>query len=267
MDFFALIQSTFTADGLISWWGVLIIIGGSFLAGFVDSIAGGGGLISLPAYAATGLPLHLAIGSNKMASAMGTTVATIKYARRGYMVAWLCAPCVIAALIGSDIGAHLSLMASEDFLRIFMLIVIPIAGFYVLRHKELGESDADWSHKKTLAICLAISLVIGAYDGFYGPGTGTFLMLLLTSAGGLGAKRAQGVTKSVNLTTNITALIVFAINGSCLFALGIIGGLFNMLGNYLGSTQFTEKGSTVVRPVMLVVLVLFAIKLIYELVM
>ena len=265
MDFFALIQSTLTADGLIPAWSILIIAGGSFLAGFVDSIAGGGGLISLPAYAATGLPLHFAIGTNKLASAMGTIVATIKYARSGYMLAWLCAPCVVAALVGSDIGAHLSLLASEDFLRIFMLIIIPIAGFYVLRHKELGEADADWPRKKTLALCLAISLFIGAYDGFYGPGTGTFLMLLLTSVGGLGANHAAGVTKCANLTTNLTALVVFAVNGTCLFVLGILGGIFNMLGNYLGSTQFTEKGNTVVRPIMLIVLVLFAAKLIFEL--
>ena len=138
MDFFALISSIVTADGLIPWWGILVIIGGSFLAGYVDSIAGGGGLIALPAFAVTGLPLHLAIGTNKVSSAMGTIVATVKYARQGYMVAWLCAPCVVVALIGSDIGANLSLLASDIFLRIFMLIVIPIAGFYVLRHKDLG---------------------------------------------------------------------------------------------------------------------------------
>ena len=266
MDFFALITSIATADGLIPWWGILVIIGGSFLAGYVDSIAGGGGLIALPAFAVTGLPLHLAIGTNKVSSAMGTIVATVKYARQGYMVAWLCAPCVVVALIGSDIGANLSLLASDNFLRIFMLIVIPIAGFYVLRHKDLGQADADWSRRKKLAICLAISLIIGAYDGFYGPGTGTFLMLLLTSVGGLGARRAAGVTKSVNLTTNLTALAVFAYNGTCLFTLGIIGGLFNMAGNYIGSTQFTEKGSAIVRPIMLIVLVLFAIRLISELV-
>ena len=266
MDFFALIASVATADGAIPWWSIFAIVGGSFLAGFVDAIAGGGGLISLPAYVVTGLPLHLAIGTNKVSSAMGTLVATVKYARRGYMTAWLCVPCVVAALAASNVGAHLSLSASDDFLRIFMLVIIPIAGFYVLRHKELGEADADWPRGKTLAACLAVSLVIGAYDGFYGPGTGTFLMLLLTSIGGLGAHRAAGVTKAVNLTTNITALAVFALNGSCLFALGVIGGIFNMAGNSLGSSQFTEKGPVIVRPIMLVVLLLFAIKLISELV-
>lgn len=269
MDFLtttsSLFFSVFTADGLIPWWGIIAIALGSFLAGFVDAIAGGGGLISFPAFAITGMPLHLVIGTNKLASAMGTTVATVKYARQGYMTVWLCAPCVAAALVGSNAGAHLSLLVSEDFLRYVMLAVIPLAGFYVLRHKELGEHDSNWPRKKTLAICLAISLIIGVYDGFYGPGTGTFLMLLLTSLGGLGATRAAGVTKCVNLTTNITALVVFAFNGTCLFALGLIGGIFNLLGNYLGANQFTEKGSAVVRPIILVVLVLFAAKLISEL--
>ena len=265
MDFLELITAAATANGLIPWWGLIAIIAGSFLAGFVDAIAGGGGLIAIPAFAITGLPLHLVIGTNKLSSAMGTTLATIKYARRGYITLWLCAPCVAVALIGSSIGAHLSLLVSEDFLRVVMLIIIPLAGFYVLRNKKLGEKDSNQSRKKTLALCLAISLVIGTYDGFYGPGTGTFLMLLLTGVGGLGAQRAAGVTKCVNLTTNITALVVFALNGTCLFALGIVGGAFNMLGNYLGAAQFTEKGIAIARPIMLIVLMLFAIRLIYEL--
>ena len=266
MDFFAFISSLVTANGLIPWWGIFVIIGGSFLAGFVDSIAGGGGLISFPSLIVTGIPLHFVIGTTKISSTMGTLVATIKYARNGYMVAWLCIPCIIVALAGADLGAHLSLSASEDFLRVFMLIVLPFAGFYVLKRKNLGAENADWPRKKTLIRCIAISLIVGVYDGFYGPGTGTFLMLLLTSLGGLGVQRAAGVTKCVNLTTNITALVVFALSDTCLVSLGIIGGVFNMAGNYLGSIQFTEKGNAIVRPIMIVVLVLFAIRLISELV-
>ena len=245
MDFFAFISSLVTANGLIPWWGIFVIIGGSFLAGFVDSIAGGGGLISFPSLIVTGIPLHFVIGTTKISSTMGTLVATIKYARNGYMVAWLCIPCIIVALAGADLGAHLSLSASEDFLRVFMLIVLPFAGFYVLKRKNLGAENADWPRKKTLIRCIAISLIVGVYDGFYGP---------------------AGVTKCVNLTTNITALVVFALSDTCLVSLGIIGGVFNMAGNYLGSMQFTEKGNAIVRPIMIVVLVLFAIRLISELV-
>ena len=260
MDFLSVI----TANGLIPWWGVVIIAAGGFLAGFVDAIAGGGGLIFMPAFIVAGLPVHLAIGTNKLASPMGTILAAIKYARQGYMALWLCAPCIIVALMGSNLGAHLSLMASEDTLRIIMLAVIPIAGFYVLRHKNMGTEDAPWPRKKTLLICLIISLAIGAYDGVYGPGTGTFLMLLLTSVGGLGIQRAAGVTKCVNVTTNLTALVVFLINGNVSIPLGIIGGVFNIAGSYFGANQFTEKGAKIARPLMLVVLSLFAIRLIVE---
>ncbi len=259
-------MSIVSADGLVEWWGIIAIAVGSLLAGFVDAIAGGGGLIAIPAYMITGLPLHLVIGTNKLSSAMGTSLATIKYARRGYMVLWLCAPCVVIALIGSNIGAQLSLYASENFLRILMLVVIPIAGFCLLRNKQLGKEPSGYPRRKTLAICLAISLVIGAYDGFYGPGTGTFLMLLLTTLGGLGIDHAAGVTKCVNLTTNLTALVVFSLNGACIFILGLIGGIFKLLGSYLGAKQFTEKGSKIARPLMLVVLILFAARLITELV-
>lgn len=266
MDFFALIEQVCTAGGLIPWWGIFVIAGGSFLAGFVDSIAGGGGLISFPSLMVTGLPLHAVIGTTKLASTMGTAVATIKYARYGYMVAWLCAPCAVCALIGSCLGAHLSLCATEDFLRIFMLVVLPFAGFYVLKKNDFETHDAAWSKARTCASCTACAFVIGIYDGFYGPGTGTFLMLVLTSLGGLGINHAQGLTKCINLTTNISALVVFLLNNTCLISLGIIGGVFNMAGNYVGSKQFSEKGSALVRPLMLVVLVLFALRLISELV-
>lgn len=262
MDFLSLI----TANGLITWWGILIVAAGCFLAGYVDAIAGGGGLIQLPAFIVAGLPIHLAIGTNKLASPMGTILAAVKYARQGYMALWLCAPCIVVALIGSNFGAHLSLLASEDMLRIIMLAVIPVAGFYVLHHKDMGTEDAPWPRHKTLGICLVISLFIGIYDGIYGPGTGTFLMLLLTSFGGLGIQRAAGVTKCVNATTNLTALVVFLLNGTVVISVGIIGGLFNIAGSYFGANQFTEKGTQIARPIMLVVLTLFAIRLVMELI-
>ena len=258
--------SLLTGDGTITLWGFLIIAVMVFLAGFVDAIAGGGGFLSLPGYLFAGVPVHAAIATNKLSSTMGTTVATIKYIRQGYMVWWLVPSSVVLALAGSAIGAHLSLAADENFIRIFMLAVIPIAAFYVIRTKRMDIQRPEFTQAKTLAICGALAFVIGIYDGFYGPGTGTFLMLLLPALAHLSLGHAAGITKAINLSTNVAALAVFLAGDAVIVGLGLCAGLFNIAGNYLGARTFTHDGAKVVRPVILVVLVLFAVRLILELV-
>lgn len=254
--------------GGLPLWSLLVICPLLFVAGFVDAIGGGGGLISLPAYMLVGLDPHVMIGTNKLSSTMGTTIATIKYARSGYMMWWLCGLCIITALVGSAIGSHLSLIASPTFLMIFMLIALPIIGFYVLFKKDLGARSADkpaYSRRKTAIIAMCIALAVGVYDGFYGPGTGTFLTLLLMGVARLDVFKTAGVTKAINLTTNITALVVFLMNGTVLVGLGLVGGVFNIAGNYLGARMFTSKGASIVRPIILIVLVVFAVRLILQL--
>ena len=253
-----------TANGTVEWWGLVVVFLGCILAGYIDAIAGGGGLIQVPMFMLAGLPLHAVIGTNKIASAMGTSFVAVRFARQGFMKWRLCVPCIVAAFLGAQIGARCSLMASEEVLRVVMLAVIPVVGFYVLRHKELGAEKDPWSQRKTLVLCCCIALAVGFYDGFYGPGTGTFLMLLLTGLGHLNLNSAAGVTKCVNLTTNLSSLVVFALSGTCVWVIGIVGGLGNLLGGYFGSGQFTQQGAAIVRPIMLVVLCLFALRLILE---
>ena len=254
-----------TGGGTISVWGFVLVAVMVFFAGFVDAIAGGGGFISLPGYLFAGIPVHVAIGTNKLSSTMGTTIATAKYIRQGYMVWWLVPSSVILALAGSALGAKLSLAADENFIRIIMLLVIPIAAFYVIRTKLLDIQRKEFSHVKTLAICAVLAFAIGIYDGFYGPGTGTFLMLLLPAVAHLSLDHAAGITKAINLSTNVAALVVFLQGGVVLIGLGIFAGLFNIAGNWLGAAKFTHDGAKIVRPVILFVLVLFAVRLILEL--
>ena len=254
-----------TGGGTISLWGFVLIAVMVFLAGFVDAIAGGGGFISLPAYLFAGIPVHAAIATNKLSSTMGTTVATAKYIRQGYMVWWLVPSSVVLALAGSSLGASLSLATDETIIRIIMLLVIPFAAFYVLKTKRMDIERAEFSRPKTLAICGAIAFTLGVYDGFYGPGTGTFLMLLLPAVAHLTLDHAAGLTKAINLSTNVAALVVFLANGAVLIGLGLIAGLFNIAGNWLGAAKFTKDGARIVRPIILLVLVLFAIRLILEL--
>ena len=244
----------------------LIVCPLAFVAGFVDSIAGGGGLISLPAFILAGLPVHNAIGTNKLASTMGTTIATIKYAINGYMVKAFVVVGVACGLFGSFVGSNLALIADEMFIRVFMLVVIPPTAFFVLRTKSLDKfAKNPLPHGKAVAVTAGAALVIGVYDGFFGPGTGTFLMLLLTALGHQSVRTAAGTTKAINLSTNVAALVVFLVNGAVWLPLGLAAGVFNIAGNYLGASKFTKSGSSIARPVMLVVLAIFAAKLVFDL--
>lgn len=162
----------------------LIVCPLTFLAGFVDAVAGGGGLISLPAYLIAGLPVHLAIGTNKLSSGMGTLIATGRLAAHGHIPWKQAAGCIVMALIGSFCGARLALLVDAEIFKRIMLVIIPVTAFYVLRSKTMDRPRLELPQKQMLLRALLIALGIGVYDGFYGPGTGTFLLLLLTSVAG-----------------------------------------------------------------------------------
>ena len=237
-----------------------------FLAGFVDSIAGGGGLISLPAYLLAGLPTHMAIGTNKLSSACGTSLTTIRFIRNG-LVRWkLALPGVAAAMLGSSLGSRLSLAADERLIRGLLLAVLPIAAFLVLNRRLFPdrEQDEEVSPRRTLLVCLISALVIGFYDGFYGPGTGTFLIVAFTVFAKLSVGTANAQAKVINLTTNLTALAVFLRGGTVLAPLGLAAAGCNMLGNYLGSGLAMSKGAKITRPIILGVLALLLVKILSE---
>lgn len=243
----------------------LIVCPLTMLAGFVDAIAGGGGLISLPAFFMAGLPAHVAIATNKMSACMGTALATIRFIKQGFVIWKIALPCAALALVGSATGANLALSFSDEALRLIMLVIVPITAAYVMRPKSMQPGERSISMRRAIALSAAASFVIGIYDGFYGPGTGTFLMLAFTSIVGLAVNEANGATKIVNLTTNVSALVVFLVNGQVWLLLGVVGGLFNMLGAWLGVNLFNGKGIKAVKPVMLVVLAIFFVKTLIEL--
>jgi len=242
----------------------LIICPMVFLAGFIDAIAGGGGLISLPAYIFAGLPIHTAVATNKMSSTMGTTMAAAKYAQSG-LIPWKIVPVgVVGAVLGSSLGANLALKTGDRAFKILLLLLLPVIALYVLKKKSFAEEKKTLPLKKLLPIAGVIALLVGIYDGFYGPGTGTFLILLLTGIGNMKLGEANGLTKAINLTSNIAALTVYLINGQVLLFVGIAAGIFNIAGNYLGARCFEKNSAGFVKPVMLIVLVIFWGKLLYE---
>lgn len=214
-----------------------------FLAGFVDAIGGGGGLISLPAYLMAGIPAHFAVGTNKLSSAMGTTVATLEFARSGYIRLKLAFFSVLAAIVGSSFGANMALHISEYYFRLILLIVLPLTALYLLLNKHALNSKLADSAKLTVSQFVAtlfISVSLGAWDGFYGPGTGTFLILTLVGIAHLPINLAAGNTKVINLTTNVTALAVFLLNDKVLILLGLTAGIFSIVGNFLGASYYKK---------------------------
>ena len=241
----------------------LIICPLLFLAGMVDAIGGGGGLISLPAYLIAGVPAHAAIATNKLSSCCGTSLATWRFIRAGLVNFRLAVPAVIAAIIGSSIGANLSLRVPEKIMIYILTGILPIAVFLVLNKKLFNDSGTDeiTLDKRTYLTASISAFIIGMYDGFYGPGTGTFLIIAFTVFAKLSIKTANAQAKVINLTTNITSLCIFLFNGQVFFLLGIIAAICNMAGGYIGAGLIMTNGAKIVKPSILFVLVLLAIKL------
>ncbi len=248
-----------------------------FLAGFVDAIAGGGGIISLPAYLFAGLPVHNALATNKLSSFCGSTVATGRYLKNKCYKKVFILPTVAAALAGSAGGARLALIAGDELLKKVLLVVLPVVAVVVVfrrRRKDMPEEpDAaagsaprknahrNLSRKIQLIIATAASFVIGMYDGFYGPGTGTFIMLVFTGVLGFDERTAAGNTKCMNWSSNAAALATFITGGKVVWALGAAAAVCSIAGNYCGSGLVIKDGEKYVRPVIIAVLVLLFVKI------
>lgn len=241
-----------------------------FFAAFVDAIAGGGGLISLPAYMITGMPAHMAIASNKFSAAVGTLIATARFIKSGNLHMKAALQTAAFALVGSVMGAKLALFLSDYYLRIAMMIILPcVAVFVLFNRRQMGEVSRfeELSKVRVFFGMLIAGTLIGVYDGFFGPGTGTFLILAFTTVLGFDLKRACGNTKIVNLTTNVSALVVFMLAGQVYYAVAIPAMFFSILGNWLGSGLAIKEGAKFVRPVMIFVLCLLFIKMLYDFVL
>lgn len=242
---------------------LLIICPLIFAAGFVDSIAGGGGLISLPAYLFAGLPVHNALATNKFSSTFGTGVSAARFIRSNNIHLRSAIASIICALIGSYIGARLALAIDEKYLRYILVILLPFIAIFVLTKRKFGEQDKtiNLSNLRITILSGASGLVIGAYDGFFGPGTGTFLILVFTGVIGFSLTKASGNAKLVNLASNIAALAAFITDGKVLFAIGIPATIFGILGNWLGSGLAIKNGAKIIRPIFLCVVALLFIKI------
>lgn len=236
-----------------------------FLTGFVDSIAGGGGLISLSSFLAAGVPAHLALGTNKFSNFLGTGLSAAYFARRGY-VRW--APALYAfvgALVGSATGARLALYLDERLLAYMLVVAIPTVALFLLFRKDFGVAGKELPPLRLNLYSLAAGFVIGGYDGFFGPGTGTFLIMAFTAVLGLGLLTACGNAKVVNFASNIAAVATFMASGDVNYRLGIPCAVCAILGNFVGTRLAINNGAKIVRPMMLFVITLLLCKIIWDL--
>jgi uncharacterized membrane protein YfcA len=235
-----------------------------FLAGFVDAIAGGGGLISLPAYLLAGVPMHFALGTNKLSSFMGTGAASLRYYKNKFVALSLCLPSAAAALGGSALGTSLTLIVPEGYLQRLLLVLLPLIAFYLFKNKNFDTPPQPLSRTRTMVYSIIISFAVGAYDGFFGPGAGTFYILLYTAAAKIEGRTASGNAKFVNLASNLAALVVFLVNRRVILPLGLCAGLFGILGGYLGAGLAIRRGTRLIRGFVLLVLVLLFVKIIRD---
>jgi hypothetical protein len=254
-------------DPVLNWHTFAVVLPLVFFAGLVDSIAGGGGLISVPAYLAAGLPPHYVLGNNKFSSAFGTLMATLRYYREGLIDLRVALLSAAFALAGSFLGARAVLLVDPGFLRYVLAGLVPAAAVFTLLNKDLGarnHSHRNGAGTKYLLAAVA-SAVIGFYDGFFGPGTGSFLILFYTLALRYDFVTANANTKVVNLASNLAAVATFMAHGKVLYSLGIPAAACGIAGNLLGARMVMTKGARIIRPVFIFVLLLLLAKIIHDL--
>ncbi len=230
-----------------------------FLASLIDAIAGGGGLISLPAYYLAGLNPAMAAGTNKFSASFGTMMAAGKFLRRGRLMLRPALWAVPGALLGAFLGAELLKFTPAGIVRGLMLVGLPAMALVIVFQRPAEQSAP--LKPGALPICAGIGLLCGFYDGFFGPGTGTLLILLFTKLIRMDAVTASGTAKLVNLASNVSALVSFLLGGQVLFALGVPAMLCSVAGGYVGSALAIKRGGKLVRRIMLLVIALILLKL------
>lgn len=230
-----------------------ILTVGAFVAGFIDSIAGGGGMITIPLFLVLGFNPHQAIATNKLQASFGSLTATLRYRHGGLVRLRDMLPAIAFTLLGAAAGALAVQHLSSDALNLMIPLVLLALFIYMLARKNLGAMESHERMDRRL-FYLIFGLLIGFYDGFFGPGTGSFWTIAFISIAGMDLKRATGHTKVVNFTSNAVSLAVFLFTGNILYLAGILMGLAQIAGAWSGSHIVMKKDSSFVRVIFLTVL-------------
>ncbi|WP_243428279.1 TSUP family transporter [Clostridium rhizosphaerae] len=246
---------------------LLILCPAGFLAALVDSIAGGGGLISVPAYLLAGIPPHVTLGTNKFSSTAASFTSSLKFARSGKINFNIMKYLAPLTLVGAVLGVTSVLKVDQSFLYSLVLILILCVGVYSFFSKSIGMEDKfKGTSRKTILLGMILALALGFYDGFFGPGTGSFLIFGLISIYGFDFVKASGNAKFLNFISNITSLLLFAAHGQINYILGIPVAIFMIFGARLGTVMAINKGSKLIKPIFITMSLGVAVKMLYQMI-
>lgn len=245
---------------------LLFLATSAFIAGFIDSAAGGGGLITLPSLLAVNVPPYLALGTNKFQSMLGTSCALINYGRKSKVIWKVALIGIPFALVGSIIGAKMVLIIEPSRVAKIIIVLLPFAATAVLFSKRILKGTVEHLKFKTgfWITTISICFLIGAYDGFFGPGTGTFLIIALVLASHIPIVKASATAKAFNLASNVGAFVTFIISGNVNYLIGLVMAVFNIAGNFAGSHFAMKHEAKLIQKLVLLSLSLLFFYLIWK---
>ena len=234
-----------------------------FVAGFIDSIAGGGGLIAMPAYMMCGMPMYYVYGCNKFQCAFGSTAAAYKYFKSGCLDLKITAVSAVSSFLCSFLGTRIIFYLTDAQIRSMLMVLLPQTAVLVIFVKNAWSYTAKEQPltARNILMALITGMTIGLYDSLYGPGGGTIAMLLFTFLFHYDIRTSSGNAKMVLIVSNYTALISYILSGNVPFAIGIPCAVCNVLGNYIGAGFAVKNGAKIIRPVMICVVVVLIVKL------
>lgn len=239
----------------------------AFIAGFLDAVVGGGGLIQLPAllinFPNTAIPTLF--GTNKIAALSGTSIAAFQYAKRIRIDVSLLLITAVSSFIASFVGARTVSIINSDTLKPLILIILILIAIYTYFKKDLGAlKTKELSKRQQMIYGSSLGLLIGFYDGFFGPGTGSFLVLSFVVVLGFEFVTASAYAKIINCFTNISALLVFISQGNYLLEIAILMAISNIIGNVIGANMALKRGNAFVRIIFLIIVSLMIIRYAYD---
>lgn len=243
---------------------VSLLVIAAFAAGFVDAIAGGGGIITVPALLSTGMDPRLVLATNKGQAVFGSTAGFIAFARHGHIDRSRAGYSFVSALIGSALGAKLVLLINPTLLRPLVLVLLVVAALVSFAKRPQHSEPLGLVKNHPIFAALIVGLLLGAYDGFFGPGTGTFLLLIYAYLFGDELVRASGNAKVANMASNLAAFIVFAYSGSIQWSIALPMGIAQMLGAQLGARVAIKRGAGLVRAMAMFVSAALALRIAWQ---
>ena len=243
------------------WWLLLAIA--AFVAGFIDAIVGGGGLLTVPALLSSGLPVHMVLGTNKLASTFGTAIASYTFYRKKIFEPKLWLPCIVATCIGALIGAiAVNLVSGQWLEKILPLIILSTAIYTLFKQPTKTAKVAPNKDCQRFRLTQRIQgVILGFYDGFAGPGTGVFWTISGQVLHKIDLLKSSGVARTMNFVSNATALVTFMVLGQVDFKLGLMMGGCLMIGAFIGAHTAIKFGNNFIKPIFIIVVIIISIQL------